>query len=46
MKTDEYREKISRGLMGHDGYGKGVPRTEEVKNKIRESLKGRPGRNQ
>ena len=44
MKSEEYRKKISNGLMGHEGYGKGIPRTEEVKNKIRETLKGRPGR--
>jgi ribosomal protein S8 len=44
MKTEEYSNKISNSLLGHEGYGKGIPRTEEVKNKIRETLKGRPGR--
>ncbi len=44
MKSEEFSKKISEGLIGHKGYGKGVPRTEEVKNKIKESLKNRPGR--
>lgn len=44
MKSEEFSKKISVGLIGHKGYGKGVPRTEEVKNKIKESLKNRPGR--
>lgn len=44
MKTEEYSNKISNSLLGHEGYGKGIPRTEEVKNKIKEKLKGRPGR--
>jgi hypothetical protein len=41
MKTEEYRKKISNALKGHEGYGKGIPRTEEVKNKIKESVKNR-----
>lgn len=28
------RQKISNSLMGHEGYGKGKPRSEEVKRKI------------
>ena len=44
LKTDDFKSKVSKGLIGHIGYGKGVPRTEEVKNKIKEKLKGRPGR--
>jgi hypothetical protein len=40
MKSVEYRDKISRSLIGHDGYGKGIPRTDDVKNKIRESVSG------
>ncbi len=27
-------------LMGHEGYGKGIPRTDDVKNKIRNSVSG------
>jgi hypothetical protein len=41
MKSEEFRKKVSDGLKGHEGYGKGIPRTEEVKKKIRESIKGR-----
>lgn len=37
MKTEEYRSKISKSLMGHPGYGKGIPRTEDVKNKLKDS---------
>lgn len=44
MKSKEYSQKLSQSLMGHKGHGKGVSRTEEVKNKIKETLKGRPGR--
>lgn len=40
MKSQEYRDKLSKSLMGHEGYGKGVPRTEEVKDKIRKSVTG------
>ena len=37
MKTEEYRSKLSNSLKGHGGYGKGIPRTDEVKRKISES---------
>ncbi len=40
MKSAEMSKKISNSLKGHPGYGKGVPRTEEVKNKIRNSVLG------
>jgi hypothetical protein len=40
MKSKEYRDKLSKSLMGHEGYGKGIPRTDDVKNKIRNSVSG------
>jgi hypothetical protein len=40
MKSKEYRDKLSKSLMGHEGYGKGVPRKQEVKDKIRNSVMG------
>lgn len=40
MKSKEYRDKLSKSLMGHEGYGKGIPRTEDVKDKIRKSVTG------
>lgn len=40
IRSVEFREKISKGLMGHPGYGKGIPRSEEVKDKIRKSVTG------
>lgn len=44
MKTKDFSDKVSIGLMGHKGYGIGIPRTDEVKKKISESMKGRPGK--
>lgn len=44
MKTSEFSKKVSDGLIGHVGYGIGIPRTEEVRRKISESLKKIPGR--
>ena len=40
MKSDEFSDKVSKSLMGHEGYGKGVPRKDEVKDKIRNSVTG------
>jgi hypothetical protein len=40
MKSKEYRDKLSKSLMGHEGYGKGVPRSQDVKEKIRKSVTG------
>lgn len=40
MKSKEYRDKLSKSLMGHEGYGKGISRNQEVKDKIRKSVTG------
>lgn len=40
MKSKEHRDNLSKSLMGHIGYGKGVPRTQEVKDKIKNSVTG------
>lgn len=39
MISKEYREKLSKSLMGHIGHGKGIPRNEEVKKKISKKVK-------
>jgi hypothetical protein len=41
MKSEEFSKKVSKGLMGHVGYGKGIPRSQEVRDKIKDSLKGK-----
>lgn len=39
--TQEVRDKISRGNKGHPAWNKGVPQTEEAKQRHREFMKGR-----
>jgi hypothetical protein len=36
-RTDEYREKLSKAGKGRVPWNKGIPRSEETKQKIRES---------
>lgn len=38
MKSNEYRKKLSISLIGHIGYGKGVPRSQEVIEKIKKTI--------
>jgi len=40
MKSKEHRDKLSKSLMGHEGYGKGIARSQDVKDKIRLSVSG------
>lgn len=40
MKSKEHSDSLSKSLKGHIGYGKGIPRSEEVKDKIRNSVIG------
>jgi group I intron endonuclease len=38
MNSDEYRKKLSNSLKGHVGYGKGLNRTIEVREKISKTI--------
>ena len=40
VKSKDFSRKVSDGLMGHIGYGKGIPRTDDVKKKISDNTKG------
>lgn len=39
MSSKEYKKKLSDSLIGHIGYGKGIPRSQEVKKKISNKIK-------
>lgn len=42
IHTTEHRNKISASLKGHPSWNKGIPMSEEAKEKIRQKLKGKP----
>nr|HRC95835.1 NUMOD3 domain-containing DNA-binding protein [Coprothermobacter proteolyticus] len=42
--SDESIKKISKSAKGRIPWNKGIPRTDEVKRKLSESKKGKPGR--
>lgn len=39
--TDEHKQNISKGCKGRIPWNKGIPRSDELKQKLREKLKGR-----
>lgn len=39
--TDEHKQNISKGCKGRIPWNKGIPRSDELKQKLSEKLKGR-----